>query len=103
MVNNNRGQLRTVINLTATSLVFSLFGWIYFMGIVCPRFASPFAALYRGLGTGMLYLLYFQLMPSYVKRFFPGVRYAPAAVPLASAVITVILLFAAFPLQVFSG
>jgi hypothetical protein len=99
MANKQRSKIRSGINLTATVLVFSVLGWVYFMGIVCPDFASPFREIYRGLGSGMLYVIYFQLIPAYMQKFFPSIRPAAVLVPLISAVITVILLFTAFPQQ----
>jgi hypothetical protein len=100
MENKNKRKLPTSVNLFMTVLVFSIFGWVYYMGIVCPSFASPFREIYRGIGSGMLFLLYFQLIPVYIKRFFPSFRYAPAVVSLVSAVITVVLLISVLPLQV---
>lgn len=74
-------------------------GWVYFMGIICPRFPPPYQAVYRGIGYGFGYLLYFILVPMYIKKNLPDLQYGGVIVSAASFVLTVALLVITFPLQ----
>lgn len=100
MTNNNQIKLRSILRLIMGIILFGVLGWIYFMGITCPEFERPFIVIYRGIGCGMIYLLYFFLIPTYVNKLFQEVCYSGAIVSAISFILTVILLFITFPLQI---
>lgn len=100
MANNNQNKIKVVLRLIIGIILYGLFGWIFFIGIACPNFNRPFIMIYRGIGSGMIYPLYFLLIPTYTNKTFPNVRYSGAIVSVASFIVTVILLFTTYPLNV---
>lgn len=94
MENKTQVVLRLIIGV----ILYGLFGWIFFIGIVCPNFNHPFITIYRGIGSGMIYPLYFLLIPTYTNKIYPDICYSGAIVSVGSFIVTVILLFTTFPL-----
>lgn len=99
MKNNNQNKISIVLRLIIGVILYGLFGWIFFIGIAYPNFNRPFILIYRGIGSGMIYPLYFLLIPTYTNKIFPNTPYAGAIVSAASFIVTVILLFTTFPLN----
>lgn len=99
MKNNNQKKLQVILRLIIGVILYGILGWVYFIGIASPNFDYPFIVVYRGLGCGMAYPLYFFLIPTYTNKVFPDIRYSGAIVSAVSFIITVILLFAIFPLH----
>lgn len=97
MSKNNKMTL--ILRLILGTIAFGLFGCIYYMGIVCPSFKPPFDVIYRGIGCGMVFPVYFLLVPGYIKKLFPESRYLGAIVSAASFIIAVVLVFIIFPMQ----
>lgn len=97
MKNSNQNKLQFITGLIFNIIVFSIFGWIYFIGIVSPNFESPFGLIYRGIGCGMVYPLYSLLIPTYMNKYFSEIRYSGVIVSVASFIITLILLITTFP------
>jgi hypothetical protein len=81
-------------------ILFGIFGWVYSMGIVSPVFIHPFGAIYRGLGIGFIYPLYFLFIPTYKNKVSSNIPYSGAITSIFSFVLTLILLFITFPLQI---
>lgn len=72
----------------------------FFIGIAYPDFDRPFITIYRGIGAGMIYPLYFLLIPTHTNKVHPDIRYSGAIVSVGSFIVTVILLFNTYPLNV---
>ncbi len=100
MANTDRKKLLNILRFALGTILLGLLGCVYFMGIVCPSFDSPFQAIYRGIGYGLIYPLYFLLIPAYMNKYFPDIGHAGAIASIVSAILTVILLFITFPLQI---
>lgn len=98
MANSNKNKIQVTLRLIIGVILYGLFGWVFFMGIVCPNFDRPFIMVYRGIGSGMIYPIYFLLIPTYTNKIFPNYPYSGAIVSVGSFIITLILLFATFPL-----
>lgn len=98
MENKDQNKVQDVLRLIIGVIIYGLFGWIYFIGIVCPNFNHPFIMIYRGIGSGMIYPLYFLFIPTYTNKILPNIRYSGAIVSVVSFIITLILLFTTFPL-----
>ena len=100
MSNNNQNKIKDVLRLIILAVIYGMFGWVYFMGIVCPIFNHPFIMIYRGIGIGMLYPLYSILIPIHINKIFPDARYSGAIVSVVSIILALILLFTTYPLNV---
>ena len=92
-------KLRSILKFIIGIVIFSALGWVYFMGITCPTYEPPINAIYRGIGCGMIYPLYFLLIPPFVNKFVPDIRYSGIIVSAVSFVLSVILFFITCPLQ----
>lgn len=99
MKNNNQNKLQFILRLILRIILFGIFGWVYFMGIVCPSFTPPFGAIYRGLGIGFIYPLYFLIIPTYQNKDFLDIPYSGAITSIFSFALTLIFLLITFPLQ----
>ncbi len=97
MSNKINIKLLKSIRIVIGIICFTILGWVYSMGIVTPQFEAPFDYLYRGLGGGMVYPLFFIFIPMYIKSVFPNSRYLGNIVATIVSIFTVILLFATYP------
>lgn len=99
MKNNNQNKLQVILRSILAIILFGIFGWVYFMGIVSPVFIPPFGVIYRGLGVGFIYPLYFVFIPAYKNKISTNTPYLGVITSIISFVLTLILLFITFPLQ----
>lgn len=102
MENNNQNKLQVISRIILAIVLFGIFGWVYFMGIVSPSFIYPFGGIYRGLGIGFIYPLYFIFIPAYKNKISPNIPYLGVITSILSFVLTLILLFITFPLQTYN-
>lgn len=100
MANKKQSKIKVFLRLIIGIILYGLLGWIFFIGIACPNFNRPFITIYRGIGAGMIYPLYFLLIPTHTNKVHPDIRYSGAIVSVTSFIVTVILLFNTYPLNV---
>lgn len=90
--------------LTMKFIVFisylTAFNLVYWLGIVSPNFGVSFNPWYRGIAIGLMNLLYFYFIPTYTNKIFLDIKHAGIIASVLSFLLSTILLFVVFPLQV---
>lgn len=92
MENRNQKKLLSILRLIMATVIYSLFGWVYFIAYVSPTFQGTLDILYKGIGSAMFAHMYIILIPSYVNKSISEIRYSGAIVSGASIILMIFLL-----------
>lgn len=97
---SNHKKTIHIITFSIHIIFFGLLGWVYFIGIINPSFKLPYGTIYRSIGFGVVPLLYFKFIPTYVNKEYSEIRDSGVIASSISFVISLILLAITLPLQI---
>ena len=87
-------KILNYVRLVTSTVCFSLFSWIYFVGLMnAPDFSHIPHDIYAGIGFGLLSGFYVFVIPAYINKVLPFSNYSGIIVSSVSFVVMVLLLF----------
>lgn len=87
-------KILNYVRLIAAIVCFSLFSWIYFVGLMnAPDFGHIPNDIYAGIGFGLLSGFYVFVIPAYINKVLPFSNYSGIIVASISFVVMALLLF----------